>query len=71
MPVMDGFEMASIIRKTSAYDDIPIYGFTSTVNDTFRNRAQQIGFVDFIDKTDRSALLEKIHTASKKLLASA
>ncbi len=60
MPGMDGFELAATIRKNSAYETIPIFAFTSTVSEAFLQRGKQIGFSDFIEKTNRSALIETI-----------
>lgn len=60
MPGMDGFEFAAAIRRNSAYQDIPIFAFTSTVSHTFMQRAKQIGFSDLIEKTDRAALIASI-----------
>lgn len=58
MPEMDGFELARNLRQHRRLDDVPIIAFTSTVNETFRERAIASGIVEIILKTDREALTQ-------------
>ncbi|OYW14375.1 MAG: hypothetical protein B7X02_00190, partial [Rhodospirillales bacterium 12-54-5] len=60
MPEMDGFDLARALRKHTRLDHVPILAFTSTVNESFRERAAASGIVDMILKTDREALLEAL-----------
>lgn len=72
MPEMDGFEFAQRLRLSGAGAHIPVIGFTSTVNDIFKQRALKSGIDAMILKTDREALLMEITTqfAAKRELAS-
>jgi two-component system chemotaxis sensor kinase CheA len=57
MPEMDGFELATQLRRDSRFAQVPILAFTSTVNDIFQQRALRVGMSDIILKTDREALV--------------
>ncbi|MCI5048748.1 MAG: chemotaxis protein CheW [Rickettsiales bacterium] len=60
MPDIDGYGYAERVRENSANDHIPIIAFTSTVNQQFIARGQEVGINQFIIKTDREALVEAI-----------
>lgn len=60
MPEMDGFAFAERLRSDNRYDHLPIIAFTSTVNQDFLERGEQIGMADIILKTDREALVQSI-----------
>lgn len=60
MPEMDGFELTQRLRAGGLGIRIPIIGFTSTVNDIFKQRALKAGIDAMILKTDREALLAEI-----------
>lgn len=72
MPEMDGFELAQRLRTSGLIAQTPIIGFTSTVNDIFKQRALKAGIDAMILKTDREALVAEITTqlALKRELAS-
>lgn len=71
MPDMDGFMFSERVREHSRFDHMPIIAFTSTINQQFIKRSQQIGMNDVILKTDREALVQSIakHLSSVKELA--
>ena len=60
MPEMDGFEFSERLRGDKRFDDVPIIAFTSTINQHFLERSQEIGINEFILKTDRETLVETI-----------
>lgn len=57
MPGMDGFEFADKVKKEKLCE-APVLAFTSTVNQNFLNRAEEVGMVGVVLKTDRSKLIE-------------
>jgi two-component system chemotaxis sensor kinase CheA len=60
MPGMGGFELAKAIKKDPNFSHLPVYGFTSTVNEKIVEQAKQVGFADYIEKTNRSQLIAAI-----------
>ncbi len=62
MPEMDGFELAARLRKDARFAHVPIIAFTSTVNESFKERGNRVGMNDMVLKTDREALLAALAT---------
>ncbi len=60
MPVMDGFELAMMIRSNPKYNKLPIYAFTSTTNDSVERRVRECGMNGYVLKTEREKLLNFI-----------
>jgi two-component system chemotaxis sensor kinase CheA len=60
MPRMDGFELAQQVKRMQDHAETPIFAFTSTVGEAFQKKARKIGFEDFIDKTNRPALIKAL-----------
>lgn len=56
MPEMDGFALTQELRRDARLATVPIFAFTSTVNELFRERGTRAGITDMILKTDREAL---------------
>ncbi len=71
MPGMGGFELARYLKKDTALKHLPIYGFTSTVNDKFIEQSKAVGFADFIDKTNRAQLIQALRRQTQKRVATA
>jgi len=62
MPRMDGFEVASRIRHTSRWQDIPIIMITSRTGEKHRERAFSLGVNKYLGKPyQEMVLLETIH----------
>jgi CheY-like chemotaxis protein len=62
MPVMDGFESARRIRKTSELKDVIIIALSASVFEENRQKSRQAGCHDFLPKPlHAESLLEKIH----------
>lgn len=71
MPGISGFEVARLIKKEAALAHLPVYGFTSTVNEKLVEQAKQVGFADFVEKTHRSQLVDAVRNKKNRLLLSA
>jgi chemosensory pili system protein ChpA (sensor histidine kinase/response regulator) len=62
MPRMDGFEVASRLRHTSRWQNIPIIMITSRTGDKHRERAFSLGVNRYLGKPyQEMALLDTIH----------
>ncbi|MEI6730005.1 MAG: chemotaxis protein CheW, partial [Pseudomonadota bacterium] len=63
MPEMDGFAFAEICQNSPTLSSIPIFAFSSARTESNLLKSSQVGFKDFILKTDRAALLHAIAEA--------
>ena len=70
MPEMNGFQFSEKVRNDSAFDSIPIFAFTSTVNQQFIERGESVGINKFVLKTDRELLVQTISAALQAAEAS-
>jgi chemosensory pili system protein ChpA (sensor histidine kinase/response regulator) len=62
MPRMDGFEVASSVRHSSRFKDMPIIMITSRTGEKHRERAFSIGVNDYMGKPfQETVLLERIN----------
>jgi CheY-like chemotaxis protein len=62
MPIMDGFESARRIRKTSELKDVIIIALSASVFEENRQKSRQAGCNDFLPKPlQAESLFEKIH----------
>ena len=50
MPIMDGYTATREIRKTGAFDDLPIVSFTALVLDSEVEKMYKVGINAFLDK---------------------
>jgi CheY-like chemotaxis protein len=61
MPIMDGYETMTAIRKIPAHKDLPIIAVTAKVTDGERKRCIAAGASDYIPKpVDATELLKAI-----------
>lgn len=60
MPHMSGFEFGEAIREGGIWKDTPILALSSTLDDMHVKRSREIGFNDYIAKTDRTNLLQAL-----------
>jgi len=60
MPEMDGFAFAEICQNSPTLSSIPMFAFSSARTESNLLKSSQVGFKDFILKTDRAALLHAI-----------
>ena len=60
MPGMDGFDLASEIRRDERWGKTPIVAISSHGTPQDFDRGRSVGFTDYVVKTDRKGLLESI-----------
>ncbi|MNL71181.1 hypothetical protein D3C87_1962960 [compost metagenome] len=66
MPRMDGFEVATQVRRDPRLQAVPIIMITSRTGEKHRDRAMAIGVNDYLGKPyQESVLLESIARWSK------
>lgn len=60
MPHMSGFEFGEIVLESGIWSNVPILALSSTLDDALVKRSREIGFDDYIAKTDRASLLQAL-----------
>jgi len=60
MPGMNGFEFAQAVRSGSRWKDIPIVALSSRTSQKDIDRGREVGFSDYVSKTDRDGLLQTL-----------
>ena len=60
MPGMSGFEFAEAVRKGSRWQDTPLVALSAHTSARDLDRGRRAGFVDYIPKLDREALLNTL-----------
>lgn len=63
MPEMSGFEFAESIQNDGVWQDTPILALSSNADAAHIERGREVGFKDFISKTNRSDLLKALSDA--------
>ncbi|WPZ33560.1 chemotaxis protein CheW [Thalassobaculum sp. OXR-137] len=59
MPDMDGFTFAEKLKET-AWADTPVVALSSRTSEQDLERGHQVGFADYVAKSDRDALLDAL-----------
>ena len=59
MPEMDGFTFAEKLKET-AWADTPVVALSSRTSDQDLERGHEVGFADYVAKSDREALLDAL-----------
>lgn len=67
MPRMDGYTLASEIRKYSKYRNLPLIAVTSRTSKTDRLRGVEVGMTDYVTKPYSSEYLENVVRKNLKL----
>ncbi len=67
MPRMDGYTLASEIRKYSKYRQLPLIAVTSRTSKTDRLRGVEVGMTDYITKPYSAEYLENVVRKNLKL----
>lgn len=65
MPEADGYQVASFIKTTTAYENIPVLVNSSMTTDAVRHKMQGIGVNGFVGKTD----IDELYNQVKKYLS--
>ncbi len=59
MPDMDGFDFAEKLKETG-WADVPVVALSSRTSDQDLERGHEVGFADYVAKSDRDALLDAL-----------
>ncbi len=57
MPGMSGFEFAEAVKKNSRWSDVPMVALSSFATPKDLARGREVGFKDYVSKSDRDALV--------------
>ncbi len=60
MPEMDGFTLTRVLRATPRFADLPIIGFSATMNTDIERLKNESRMNDFVMKTERERLIKSI-----------
>ena len=60
MPEMNGFEFAENVKQDSRWQKIPMVALSSRTSQEDIDRGREVGFADYVAKTDRDGLLETL-----------
>ena len=60
MPVMDGFELLKLIKNEPKLFHVPVIALTSLSSSEDRKRGREAGFIEYVVKFDRDAILTAI-----------
>lgn len=71
MPGMDGFGLAREIREKGAWTKTPIVALSSRTSPADIAAGREVGFVDYVPKQDREALLESLSNTIVKMKGAA
>lgn len=71
MPGMDGFDLAREIREKGAWSKTPIVALSSRTSPADIAAGREVGFVDYVPKQDREALLESLSNTIVKMKGAA
>ena len=71
MPGMDGFDLAREIREKGAWVKTPIVALSSRTSPADIAAGREVGFVDYVPKQDREALLESLSNTIVKMKGAA
>lgn len=63
MPEMNGYEFAEAIRNGSDWEEIPMIALSSNASPADIERGREVGFDDYVAKSDRNALVETLEQA--------
>jgi two-component system, chemotaxis family, sensor kinase CheA len=71
MPGMDGFDLAREIREKGAWVKTPIVALSSRTSPADIAAGREVGFIDYVPKQDREALLESLSNTILKMKGAA
>lgn len=60
MPDMDGYEFAQSVRDSAEWSNIPMVALSSYATSSDVERSREVGFDDYVSKSDRDALIETL-----------
>ncbi len=71
MPGMSGFEFAEAVKKESNWSNVPMVALSSFATQKDLDRGRAVGFIDYVAKSDREALLGALHEALSEIRGAA
>lgn len=71
MPGMNGFDLAREIKEKGAWSKTPIVALSSRTSPSDIAAGREVGFVDYVPKLDREALLESLSNTIVKMKGAA
>ena len=71
MPGMNGFDLAREIKEKGAWAKTPIVALSSRTSPSDIAAGREVGFVDYVPKLDREALLESLSNTIVKMKGAA
>ncbi len=71
MPGMSGFEFAEAVKKNSNWSNVPMVALSSFATQKDLDRGRAVGFIDYVAKSDREALLGALHEALSEMRGAA
>jgi two-component system chemotaxis sensor kinase CheA len=71
MPGMSGFEFAEAVKKDSRWSDIPMVALSSFATPKDLARGREVGFKDYVSKSDRDSLVTTLHETLAELRGAA
>ncbi len=63
MPGMSGFEFAEAVKNDPRWSSVPMVALSSFATQKDLDRGRAVGFIDYVAKSDREALLGALHEA--------
>ena len=63
MPEMDGFEFAQAVRADARWEKTPMVALSSRISDEDFARGREVGFSDYVAKSDRDELVRSLSQA--------
>ena len=63
MPGMNGFEFAQAVRGDARWKDTPMVALSSHVVEKDLERGREVGFDDYVTKSDRDELIQTLESA--------
>ncbi len=71
MPGMSGFEFAEAVKNDTRWSNVPMVALSSFATQKDLDRGRAVGFVDYVAKSDREALLGALHEALAEIRGAA
>jgi len=71
MPVANGYDLAKLCKANPALAHIPLIAYTTRITKDSIARGMEAGFMEYIAKTDREALIVAVRNAFNEIKASA
>jgi len=71
MPGMSGFEFAETVKNDSRWRDVPMVALSSFATPKDLARGREVGFKDYVSKSDRDTLVTTLHETLAELRGAA